>query len=378
VVADQGEVPSAEGTVQTTTVVPAAANGQVYVVQRGDSLWRIGVRFGVTVAALKAANNLQGDIIYPGQVLLIPGLLAPTQSAPVVEASATPEAGGSPPIETAGPQPTFPVPTDPPPTDPPPADTPTPINTEPPAPSPTTLPTDAPTALPSPTSTVAAPTETQVLPTNTPLPPPTATSAPVVDPLTCAVPNLAWSAPGQLLRGGRPEAGAFACLAAAGVDTLVDQRPPGEDLLDEPALALAAGIEYINLGIADDSAPSPATLRAWIDTVAVRLGEGKLVLVHDAAGRGRMGFWDAVFFMRNGSGAAAAIEDRYLAKALPFDGAKIGCADGGRGQVQALAEIAAILTGVAYTPTVDEYGTTWANCPRPAYMDGWDYSTVLP
>jgi hypothetical protein len=192
------------------------------------------------------------------------------------------------------------------------------------------------------------------------------------------VPNITWSAPGQLLRGGRPEAGAFNCLAAAGVDTLVDQRPPGEDLLDEPALALAAGIEYINLGIADDTAPSPAILRAWIDTVAARLGEGKLVLVHDAAGRGRMGFWDAVFFMRNGSSAATAIEDRYLAKALPFDGAKIGCTDGGRGQVQALAEIAAIMTGAAYYPSVDEYGTGWADCPRPAYMDGWDYSTVLP
>jgi LysM repeat protein len=368
----------------TPATVPAALATlrQIYIVQRGDSLWRIGVRYDVTVAALKAANNLVSNIIYPGQALVIPGVLPAAGDPPTAAASATELTGDSPPIETAGPQPTIVAvtsePTQPPPTDAAPGDTPTAVSTEAPAPTASPLPTDAPTALPSPTSTTAAPTETVAVPTGTPLPEPSPTIAPVGDPLNCAVPNIAWSAPGQLLRGGRPEAHAFACLAAAGVDTLVDQRPPGEDLLDEPLLAAEAGLEYINAGIADDTAPSPAMLRIWIDTVAARLAEGKVVLVHDAAGRGRMGFWDAVFFMRNGSGAAAAIEDRYLAKALPFDGAKIGCTDGGRGQVQALAEVAAILTGAAYYPAVDEYGTAWANCPRPGYMDGWDYSTVLP
>jgi hypothetical protein len=192
------------------------------------------------------------------------------------------------------------------------------------------------------------------------------------------VDNIAWSDPGRLLRGARPSAEALTCLAQAGVDVIVDQREPGEDDLNEAELARQAGIEYINLGIADDTAPSPDTLRAWIQTVEVRLAEGKLVLVHDRAGRGRMGFWDAVYFMLHGASAERAIEDRYLAKALPFTGAKIGCGDGGNGQVQALAEIGFILTGVAYTPQVDEYGTTWAGCPWPGYMNGWDYATVLP
>jgi hypothetical protein len=148
--------------------------------------------------------------------------------------------------------------------------------------------------------------------------------------------------------------------------------PPGE-----PALAQQAGLEYINMGIDDDKAPSPDQLQAWIDTVNVRLAQGLVVLVFDAGGRGRIGFWDAVYLMMHGGGAAVTIEDRYLAKALPFLGAKIGCLDGGNGQVQALAEIGNDLTGVTYYPQVDEFGTTWPNCPRPAYMNGWDYGPMF-
>src|SRR3989304_1112210 len=44
-----------------------------YVVQPGDNLYRIGLKFGVTVAALKAANGLQSDTIYVGQRLTGPG-----------------------------------------------------------------------------------------------------------------------------------------------------------------------------------------------------------------------------------------------------------------------------------------------------------------
>jgi hypothetical protein len=114
-------------------------------------------------------------------------------------------------------------------------------------------------------------------------------------------------------------------------------------------------------------------LSAWVSTVNDRLSQGHMVLVHDAGGRGRMGLWDAVYFMLHGASAQQAIEDRYLAKALPFKGAKIGCRDGGNGQVQALAEIGQALTGVYYVPWVDQYGTTWADCPRPGYMEGWTY-----
>ena len=49
---------------------PAGAN--VYVVKSGDSLWSIAKQFGVTVEALKAANNLQSNLLSIGQVLKIP------------------------------------------------------------------------------------------------------------------------------------------------------------------------------------------------------------------------------------------------------------------------------------------------------------------
>ncbi len=47
-------------------------SGRTYVVQYGDTLYRIAVRFGVTVSALMQANGLTSDYIYPGEVLKIP------------------------------------------------------------------------------------------------------------------------------------------------------------------------------------------------------------------------------------------------------------------------------------------------------------------
>ncbi len=43
-----------------------------YTIQRGDSLFLIGQRFGVTVDALRAENNLTGDLIFAGQKISIP------------------------------------------------------------------------------------------------------------------------------------------------------------------------------------------------------------------------------------------------------------------------------------------------------------------
>lgn len=43
-----------------------------HVVQSGESLYKIGVKYGVPVAAIKNANNLTSDMIYPGQSFTIP------------------------------------------------------------------------------------------------------------------------------------------------------------------------------------------------------------------------------------------------------------------------------------------------------------------
>lgn len=47
---------------------------EVYVVKKGDSVWKIAQRYGTTMQAIILANNLRNpDLIYPGQILLIPG-----------------------------------------------------------------------------------------------------------------------------------------------------------------------------------------------------------------------------------------------------------------------------------------------------------------
>ncbi len=57
-----------------TAPVPApAASGGTHVVQRGENLYRIGLKYGVTVTAMQAANGLSGTLIYVGQTLTIPG-----------------------------------------------------------------------------------------------------------------------------------------------------------------------------------------------------------------------------------------------------------------------------------------------------------------
>lgn len=51
----------------------------LYVVQPGDSLFSIGQQFSVGLAAMIAANPLIRDpnVIFPGQIVCIPGRLLP-------------------------------------------------------------------------------------------------------------------------------------------------------------------------------------------------------------------------------------------------------------------------------------------------------------
>ena len=53
-----------------------------YTVQSGDSLWSIANRFGVTVNDLKSANNLTSNLLSIGQVLVIPKLSSNTPTNP--------------------------------------------------------------------------------------------------------------------------------------------------------------------------------------------------------------------------------------------------------------------------------------------------------
>lgn len=58
---------------QTAAPVPYANSATTYVVQRGDTMYRIAQRYGVSVAALSGANNIYNvNQIQVGQVLVIP------------------------------------------------------------------------------------------------------------------------------------------------------------------------------------------------------------------------------------------------------------------------------------------------------------------
>ncbi len=48
------------------------AKTRIYVVKRGDTLFRIARRFGTSVAAIQRVNRLRGTVIYVGQRLKIP------------------------------------------------------------------------------------------------------------------------------------------------------------------------------------------------------------------------------------------------------------------------------------------------------------------
>jgi len=56
----------------TPYVTPEGIGSNVYVVQRGDTLYSIANKYNITVAELKAANNLTSNLLNVGQSLLIP------------------------------------------------------------------------------------------------------------------------------------------------------------------------------------------------------------------------------------------------------------------------------------------------------------------
>ena len=122
------DTPTPTATVATSTPVPPVT----YVVQQGDTLFEIALRFDVTVSALVRANDIADPtLIRPGLVLIIPvpgaTVVASTGSTPtwtpiVAETTAT-----STPTPTATPTPSGPTPT------------PTPTRTRAPTPTPTPL-----------------------------------------------------------------------------------------------------------------------------------------------------------------------------------------------------------------------------------------------
>ncbi|MGB9802588.1 LysM peptidoglycan-binding domain-containing protein [Desulfofundulus sp.] len=62
----------------------STGGSSTYVVRPGDTLYLIGLRYGVSFQSIKSANGLRSDVIYPGQKLTIPaGNNRGTSPAPV-------------------------------------------------------------------------------------------------------------------------------------------------------------------------------------------------------------------------------------------------------------------------------------------------------
>lgn len=123
-----------------TQVLCGPPSGWVpYYVKRGDTLFRIGLAYGITVDYLKFANCLTSDAIQVGQRLFVPNVAPRLPSSTPTPTDAPPP---QPPTKTPKPtNPPTPIPTAAP-TDIPPTDIPTDIPTE--------IPTSAPTEEPYP------------------------------------------------------------------------------------------------------------------------------------------------------------------------------------------------------------------------------------
>ncbi|WP_052659309.1 cell wall hydrolase [Bacillus alveayuensis] len=72
-----------------------AASVQTHRVQKGDTLWKIGMNYGVSVSQLKRENHRTSDLIYIGEILKIPQTISAYEKdllARLVEAEAKGEA----------------------------------------------------------------------------------------------------------------------------------------------------------------------------------------------------------------------------------------------------------------------------------------------
>ncbi|MDA7518275.1 LysM peptidoglycan-binding domain-containing protein [bacterium] len=75
-VANPYATPAPVAVTPSVPATPAPApdlNGNVYTIQKGDSLWGISRKYGTSVSAIKEANGMTDDTIIDGRTLIIPG-----------------------------------------------------------------------------------------------------------------------------------------------------------------------------------------------------------------------------------------------------------------------------------------------------------------
>ncbi len=78
------------GLVTPTDLPPEIADECTYVVQSGDNLFRISVNLDVALDELRALNNLTGELIQPGDTLLVPGCIPGQEEIVIPEVTVNP------------------------------------------------------------------------------------------------------------------------------------------------------------------------------------------------------------------------------------------------------------------------------------------------
>ena len=89
VATESGEQPTATPAAgESPTATPAPAEGAEfeYVVATGDTLWGLAIRFGTTIEAITTRNQLTTNTIYKGDTLIIPGVQGGETVTHVVQA----------------------------------------------------------------------------------------------------------------------------------------------------------------------------------------------------------------------------------------------------------------------------------------------------
>lgn len=84
-----GQVLTINGSSTTTSSSLSSKSSTTYTVQSGDSLSRIANKYGTSVTNLMNANNFSNYLIYPGQVLKIPSSSSTTNSPSTTAAQST-------------------------------------------------------------------------------------------------------------------------------------------------------------------------------------------------------------------------------------------------------------------------------------------------